>query len=131
MAEEEEKEPKGYLHYTPAGFVREAAESVKGSIFDSGEANALLEEVRERLSKGSINLMSREVTIASLLTAIVQSLAWDYGASITGLHNDQWSAVTAATNDGKLSTWVECYDLLAGVALTWKLIAENVEVEAR
>jgi len=118
------------MHYTPSDWVPESDDSLKGKIFDSTEAKALLAEVIERLSAGSESLIAREVTKDGLLTAIVTSLAWDYGANITGMYNDQWSAVTAEVHEGP-SVWVECYDLLAGAAMAWKLIADNCKAEAR
>jgi hypothetical protein len=121
-----EEERKTRYHMTGSGaWVEEPVESMKAKIFDKKEAEQVIEEVLRRLSAGSTELIAREITRDGLLTGIVISLEWDYQASITGFHNDQWSAVTAAKHDGTLSTWVECYSLEAGSAMTWKLFADR------
>lgn len=115
------------LHYTPAGWVREGKNALRGSTFDEEKDAELIKDVCERLSTENAS----EVTVENLLTAIVYSLAWDYGAFIDGMHCDQWAAVSARTGDGEVTVWAECYNLLAGAALAWKLIADNVEPQER
>lgn len=117
-------------HYTPAGWVEESDDALKAKVFEPEEAEKTIEEAIERLGQESPNFGPHTVTRDSLLTEIVVSLAWDYGAQITGMYNDMWSAVAAQAEDGR-SVWVECYDLLAGAAMVHKLIAENYEARAR
>jgi len=94
-------------------------------------ADALTAEVRDRLGQGSVQLVPRTVTEANLLTEVVFSLNWDFGAHITGIENDQWCAVAAETHarcdDGEpeFRTYIECDRVEHGVAATWKAFADR------
>lgn len=109
------------MHYTPAGWVKQSGESKVAKVFGEDEAAGVMDEVLERLS----GLQGKEVTRSDLLSAVVYSLSWGYRATITGMYCDQWAAV-AAEAEG-FSTWVECYELEVGVAMTWKLFADRRE----
>lgn len=92
------------------------------------QAGRLRQEVMRRLNeRGS----AETATDANLLTHVVVSLNWDYGAEITGIHNDMWSRVTAETwhPDHKEKRWlrvsVECDDVEDGVAAIWKAFADR------
>ena len=92
---------------------------------DIGKGPCLIDEVKERLSAGSEELSAHEVTDANLLTSIVTSLQWDHSAHITEIRNDQWSGVTAQTNDGELEMYVECDQVEHGIAAIWKAFADR------
>ena len=77
----------------------------------------------ERLSRGSDELVPREVTADNFLTEVVYSLNWDFGAHITSSDNDQWSAVTVEKYDKTLRIRVECDRVEDGVAAAWKALA--------
>ena len=114
------------FHITGSGaLVNEYLDMEKAKVFE-GEQE-LFSEVCRRLSQGSEQLGPYEVTREGLLSAVVISLELDHAAAITGLYTDQWSAVVANKHDKSFATWVECYDLLAGVAMTWKLFADRKE----
>jgi hypothetical protein len=77
----------------------------------------------ERLSLGSDELQGRPVGAENFLTAVVQSLNWDFDAHITRIDNDQWSAVTAETYDGSSGYYVHCDRVEDGVAAVWNAFA--------
>lgn len=89
------------------------------------EGHSLLDEVKERLSRGSEELMPRDVDDGNLLTCVVQSLSMEYNAHITRIGCDQWSSVTAETYDGQLAIRVECDRVEHGVAAIWKAFADR------
>lgn len=94
-------------------------------------AEALMAEVQERLARGSEELVPRPVDDSNMLTEVVFSLNWDFGAHISDIPNDQWSAVVAETyakaDDGEpeFSTYIECDRVEHGVAATWKAFADR------
>lgn len=89
---------------------------------NAAEADALKTEVMQRLGN---------VTDADFLTCVVTSLNWDYGAEITGIHNDQWSMVTAETwrshmrETAWLKVTVPCDLVEDGIAAIWKAFADR------
>jgi hypothetical protein len=90
------------------------------------EADALRQEVRRRLGARA----GAEVTDADFLTHVTVSLNWDYGAEITGIHNDMWFLVAAETwlpSRREAGEWlkatVPCDDAEDGVAAVWKAFA--------
>lgn len=40
------------------------------------------------------------------------------GAHISGIYTDQWSAISTERTEPKFTTWVECDNILDGLALT-------------
>jgi hypothetical protein len=87
------------------------------------DAEALRTDVMERLSLGSEELEARPVTADTFLTAVVQSLNWDFDAHITSIDNDQWSAVTAEKYDRSVGYYVHCDRVEDGVAAVWNAFA--------
>jgi hypothetical protein len=106
----------------------DTAEHVRGFICRCGDENAsadaLMAEVRARLAEGSVHQIPQPVTDTNFITRVVCSLEWDYGAYITGILNDQWSAVTAQDRGG-LSVLIECDDVEDGFAAVWKAFADR------
>lgn len=93
---------------------------------DCTAADALMEEVRERLAGGSDALIPRPVTASDFLTRVVYSLWWDYRASITEIVCDQWCMVTADRFTDKFHVRVECDEVEDGIAAVWKAFADHV-----
>lgn len=95
------------------------------------EADALMQEVYSRLSRGSEELQAVTVGPENLLSSVVVSLNWDYGAHITGIGNDMWSGVYAETynkdDEGNpvFSTFIQCDFVEHGIAATWKAFADK------
>lgn len=92
------------------------------------EADALREEVKRRLSERA----DAEVSDSDFLTHVVVSLNWDYGAEITGIHNDMWSLVGAETwlpsrrvAGDWLKVSIQCDDVEDGIAAVWKAFADR------
>lgn len=89
-------------------------------------AKSILDDVYKRLA----------CSAEDLLTAVVVDLNWTYDVDVTGLPNDQWSAVDArsydfssGSDDGGnypllLKARIECDRLEHGVARLWQLIAD-------
>jgi len=67
-------------------------------------------------------LNKANVAKEDLLTWAVYALNWGYGASITGIDNDQWSAISTETygKEDKFQTYIQCDDVLDGIAFTIK-----------
>lgn len=90
---------------------------------NAAAADALRKEVRDRLAG-----QDRVVTDADFLTHVVISLNWDYGAYISGIHNDQWSMVSADSDDKDgFKVAVMCDDVEDGIAAVWKAFADRKE----
>ena len=90
-------------------------------------ADGLMADVQARLSRQS-DYTGRLVAEGHLLTAVVVSLDRDFGARITEMITDHWSAVKAATYDGKFETWIDCDLVEHGVAATWRAFADRAQV---
>lgn len=79
----------------------------------------VLAEVKERLGADDSNLLDK----------VIFSLNWEFEAHVTGIENDQWSGVAAETYEPKFRTYVECDRVEDGIAMTWKLFADNLQRE--
>lgn len=88
-------------------------------------AAALMIEVARRLSEGSEELSPRPVTKENFLTAVVQSLNWDFNAHISSILNDQWSCVVAENRDASVRYSVLCDEVEHGVAAVWMAFADG------
>jgi hypothetical protein len=55
------------------------------------------------------------------LTFIVIDLHWKHGAHISGIHNDQWTAITAETYDDQnpYTVYAQCDNVEDGIAAVW------------
>jgi hypothetical protein len=92
------------------------------------EADSLRQEVKRRLGVR----YGAEVTDADFLTHVAVSLNWDYGAEITGIHNDMWSLVAAETwlpSRREAGEWLKvsapCDEVEDGIAAVWKAFADR------
>jgi hypothetical protein len=94
-------------------------------------AKELRGEVKRRLSEGSPNQGPHLVDDTNLVSEVVWSLNWDFGAGITRIGSDQWFGIWAATEDGSFKTFIQCDSLEDGFAATWKAFATNREPEER
>lgn len=86
----------------------------------SAEADILLREVRDRLSREGY-----AVTPGDFLTAVVVSLKWDYHAHIDRIYWDQWGMISAVRDEDKFSVLVQCDEAEDGIAAVWKAFADH------
>lgn len=88
-------------------------------------ADALMSEVTGRLSAESETSLAIPVSMDNFLTRVVWSLNDDFGAHITTIDTDQWSAVTVQKYDGTQRVRVECDRVENGIAAIWKWLADG------
>lgn len=87
---------------------------------DIAEADAVKEEVYRRLGE--------DANPGNLLTKVVSSLNWDFGARITGIYDDQWSVVHVSSwedSEEKLDVAIECDEVEDGIAAAWLAFASG------
>jgi len=100
------------------------------------ECDAIMADVLARLSEG----YETPATPENLLSRVVTSLNWDYdGASIEGIHTDQWSVVISEKRGYgdveskdfdeqypvEFRTHVQCDRVEDGIARTWQIYADR------
>lgn len=93
----------------------------------AAQAEALMMEVIERLSRGSDVLHPTTIEPGNFLTSIVTSLNVDFNAHVTSIDADQWFAVAAADDSGR-GYYVQCDLVEHGIAAVWKAFADNPNV---
>jgi hypothetical protein len=94
------------------------------------EADALLAEVKQRLSCGGVEggRDSRAVGDSNLLSCVVYSLDDDFNAHITEIVCDQWAMVCASTDPGSddpFEVGIPCDNVEDGIAAVWKAFADR------
>lgn len=86
-------------------------------------------EAKEHVREGvdlAISRLGKYTFRENLVDRVVSELNWVYGARITGIDNDQWSAVSAETypndeesyTDGPFKTYIQCDRVEDGFAYT-------------
>jgi hypothetical protein len=93
------------------------------------EGDALLAEVKERLSAGSEALLPREIKDSRLMTEIIFSLELDFNAHIEGIYTDMWSGISATSYDESFRVWIQCDSIEHGFAGVWKAFADRESIE--
>jgi hypothetical protein len=63
----------------------------------------------------------KETPDSLFLTFVVSDLQWKYGAYISFIHNDQWTAITAETydDDNPYTVYAQCDNVEDGIAAVW------------
>jgi hypothetical protein len=91
------------------------------------QADALMKEVRERLSREAF-----EVTDVNFLTTVVISLEHEYNAHISTIAYDMWGLVSADSwKEGGFKATFQCDDVEDGIAAVWKAFADHHAEEVR
>lgn len=84
----------------------------------------VMEEVLRIANEGRPEGSRHETTRENLLSFVVYALEWRYSAYISGIHCDQWAAVSSQTyafgeEKPEVSTYIQCDKVEDGVAATF------------
>jgi hypothetical protein len=74
-----------------------------------------------------------EVPDNLFLTFVITDLHWEHHAYISGIHNDQWTAITAQTYDEEnpYRVYAQCDNVEDGIAAVWWAYTHRMAVPAQ